>query len=215
MVCGLWLALLDYDPDSGVPFLTFKTRILWEQIHAYVRSMRSGYLVPSGTEYAKLREIMQLFRQYGEAQNGDGDAIHRIAEQAGRTDKTVRSYLAGGLRNERQTDFYHTLADEDGGEESAEDVTRDLTWEPESAYVLLEQNRTLMASFEALESAERDIVAGHIDFCKNCYGNLHEKLTFQELAYRNGLRSAEAAEQIYYKALNKLKRVMIEKGFGR
>lgn len=213
MACGLWLALLDYDPATGVPFLTFKTRILWEQVHEYVRSMRSGYTTPSGKEYAKLREIMQLFRQYGEAQ--DDDTIHRIAEQAGKTDKTVRSYLAGGLRNERQADFYHTLADEDGAEETAEDVTRNFTWEPESACVLLEQNRALMSAFEALENAERDIVAGHIDFCRECYGNRHEKRTFQELAYRNGLRSAEAAERIYYKALDKLKRAMIDKGFGR
>lgn len=72
-----------------------------------------------------------------------------------------------------------------------------------------------MAAFEALENVERDIVAGYTDFCKNCYGNRHDKYTFQELAYRNGLRSAEAAENIYYRALDKLKRAMIDQGFDR
>ena len=214
MVYGLWAAILKYDPALGVPFLTFKTRILWEQVHEYVRTMRSGYTVPSGKEYAKLREVMRLYHQYGEAQ--DAETIHQIAVQVDRTDKTVRSYLAGGLRNELQADFYHRPADaEDGDEETTEDVTRDLTWEPESAYFLLEQNRALMTAFEALESTERDIVAGYLDFCKRCYGNRHDKPTFQELAYRNGLRSAEAAENIYYKALDKLKRAMKDKGFDR
>jgi DNA-directed RNA polymerase specialized sigma subunit len=42
-VFGIVKALNSYELTRGVPFLTYKTRIMWEEIHEYIRSMRRGF----------------------------------------------------------------------------------------------------------------------------------------------------------------------------
>ena len=48
-VLGILRALEEYT-DTAVPFITFKTRIMWEEIHNYVRTMRTGFTVQSDDE---------------------------------------------------------------------------------------------------------------------------------------------------------------------
>lgn len=46
-VLGILRALEKYPPNCDTPFITYKTRIMWEEIHNYIRTMRTGFY---GTE---------------------------------------------------------------------------------------------------------------------------------------------------------------------
>lgn len=50
-VLGILRALEKYNPNCGTPFITYKTRIMWEEIHNYIRTMRTGFTVQSDDEY--------------------------------------------------------------------------------------------------------------------------------------------------------------------
>ena len=58
---GILRALEDYPKDWDAPFITYKTRIMWEEIHSYIRTMRTGFTVQSDDEYRNLRNIMRLY----------------------------------------------------------------------------------------------------------------------------------------------------------
>ena len=85
------------------------------------------YTIPSGDEYALLRKAMALYAKYG--YKSDDATISKIALEIGRTYKTTKQMITGGVRNMMFTEFYRQYADEDG-EEGAEDVTVDTTTEP-------------------------------------------------------------------------------------
>ena len=63
-VLGILRALEEYPKDCDTPFITYKTRIMWEEIHNYIRTMRTGFTVQSDDEYRNLRNIMRLFTAY-------------------------------------------------------------------------------------------------------------------------------------------------------
>ena len=60
-VLGILRALEEYPKDCETPFITYKTRIMWEEIHSYIRTMRTGFTVQSDDEYRNLRNIMRLY----------------------------------------------------------------------------------------------------------------------------------------------------------
>lgn len=63
-ILGLLQALDKYSIDCGTPFLTYKTRIMWDEVHRYIRTMRTGLTVPSDSEYKKVRKAMRLYSIY-------------------------------------------------------------------------------------------------------------------------------------------------------
>ena len=65
-----------------------------------------------------------------------------------------------------------------------------------------------MGAFEKLTLRQKNVVASHLDFCENCYG-IKEKLTFKDIATNNGLSSAEAAENVYKKAIRILREKVV------
>ena len=80
--------------------------------------------------YPVMKRIMAIYHQNGD--NGNNEAIQRIANEVGMEYKTVKQYLTIGLFNERRADFYKDY-DEDG-EETDEDVTVDYSSEPDKLY---------------------------------------------------------------------------------
>ena len=64
-IFGLLQALQNYDPEKGASFSTFQAYYTKEAIDDYIRTMRTGYTIPSGDEYALLRKAMALYAKYG------------------------------------------------------------------------------------------------------------------------------------------------------
>ena len=92
--------------------------------------------------------------------------------------------------------------------------------EPEFAFFAGRRSDMLFEAFGELEYRERDIVAARLDFCMECGQVLErdsngldrtkeKKPTFEDLANNYGLRSANAAEKIYYKAIEKLRGMIV------
>ena len=207
---GVLLALKTYNPQLGVPFKKYTERFIEKEIHDYVRTMRTGFTVQSSGVYLNLRKIMWLYHQNGD--KIDSETMAAMVESVKRSEKTVLSILTGGLNNENIVDFYKTYFDEDG-ENSNDDVTRELSFEPSSLFLGMEQRKSVMESFDELDYRERDILSAHFDFCPECFWIRHDKATFAEIAYNNELSSAEAAEVACRKALDKLIVSLQKKGF--
>lgn len=204
-ITGIYRALQSYSKESGTPFLTYKTRIMWDEIHDYVRTMRSGFTVESADVYSNLRKIMALYNKTGGKDNNG--IIKEISEAVNLSENRVREMLSGGLRNLSFVDFYRQYADEDS-EQSREDVTCDNTFEPCREVIHMEQHDVLFDAFDSLTYREREVVRAHLGFCDKCHTTRGEKnrpQTFYEIAIDHELSSAEAAENIYYKALTKMK----------
>ena len=104
-------------------------------------------------------------------------------------------------------DFYQ-IDDEENTEKTVEDVTVDRSLNPECLYFRKRRWDIVMGAFEKLTPRQKNVVASHLGFCENCYG-IKEKLTFKDIATNNGLSSAEAAENIYKKAVGILREKVI------
>ncbi len=68
----------------------------------------------------------------------------------------------------------------------------------------------MKGSFEQLTPRQKNVVASRCGICEFCYGN-KEEMKFKEIATNNGLASAEAAEQIYKKSVQKLRELFLNK----
>lgn len=211
-ITGIYRALQSYTKELGTPFLTYKTRIMWEEVHDYIRTMRSGFTVESADAYANLRKIMAIYnKNYGKMES---EIIRDISQAVNLSEKRVREILAGGLRNLSFIDFYKQYADEDS-EQSREDVTCDYTFEPCREVIHMEQHDALFEAFDSLTYREREIVRAHLGFCDKCHTTQGEKnrpQTFYEIAIDHELSSAEAAENIYRKAMERIRSKIMKNG---
>ena len=219
-IFGLLQALQNYDPEKGASFSTFQAYYTKEAIDDYIRTMRTGYTIPSGDEYALLRKTMALYAKYG--YKSDDATISKIALEIGRKPKTVREMITGGVRNMMFTEFYRQYADDDG-EEGAEDVTVDTTTEPSRMFYHERRLKTLCEAFDNLEYRERAIVAEHLGFCESCWSPHYieiingrkvkrefEETAFIDLAGKHGVVPS-SADRIYRVAIDKLRKALEDK----
>ena len=145
---------------------------------------------------------------------GDPEALQRISEEVGLSEKTASEILRSGFHNMQFVDFYRSYADEDS-EEGREDVTCDYTFEPCGELLRQELSEVVFGALEELSYREREVIRSHIGFCPDCHSMKSPKFrphTFQEIAYKNELSSAEAAENIYRKGINKMRDKLKKKG---
>ena len=217
-VMGMLNALQRYDITRGVPFLIFKELPAMNEVHAYIRTMRTGYTVQSSYADENLRKVMRKFAEH--EYRYDEDTIVAIAEETQISPKNVEEILMGGLLNMNMTDFYRHYGDEDS-EESLEEVAADGTSQTEELYLRIEKADKVMSTFESLNYRERAIVAEHLGFCRDCYAiHFHDvddldedgkpkrkprrKVPFIELAVEHSLASPDTADKTYRKALEKM-----------
>jgi RNA polymerase sigma factor (sigma-70 family) len=218
-IFGLLQALQNYDPEKGTSFNAFQTYYTKEAVDDYIRTMRTGYTVPSSDEYALLRKAMALYAKYG--YKSDDTTINKIALEIGRTYKTTKQMITGGVRNMMFTEFYRQYADEDG-EEGAEDVTVDTTTEPSRMCYHERRLKILCEAFDNLEYRERAIVAEHLGFCENCWSTHYIEIAngkkvmqkfkgvaFIDLAGEHGVVPS-SVDRIYRGAIDKLRKALEE-----
>lgn len=218
-VFGLLQALQNYDPEKGSFFNSFQAHYTKRAIDDYIRTIRTGYTVPTDAEYSLLRKAMALYAEYD--YKNDDETINKIALAIGRKPNTARKMIAGGMRNMMFTEFYRQYADEDG-EESAEDVTVDTTTEPSRMFYHERRLKILCEAFNNLEYRERAIVAEHLGFCDNCWSTRYiaeengkkvkrkfKKTAFIDLAGEHGVVPSSAG-RIYRGAIDKLRQALEE-----
>lgn len=194
-ILGLLQALDKYSIDCGIPFLTYKTRIMWDEVHRYIRTMRTGLTVPSDSEYKKVRKAMRLYSIYKK----DPNALKKISKAIGVKEDPASQILQGALRNQQFVDFYRQYADDDG-EESREEICGDDTYEPLRTLVQKELTETLFSAYNALSYKEQEVIRIRTGVCPDCHRVQNRKYkspTFYETAITIGLSSAEATEKIY------------------
>jgi len=163
-VSGIWLALLEYEPDRGVPFVAFMQRFMQEQILDYVRIMRPTLTVPKDSAYRTQRRIMAVFSSLGG--RFDDETIAGVAQRLGIKEDTVSKHIRLALRSQ-DTVSIESLAEneEDGGSEK---LYANSMSEPEYAFFAGRRSDMLFEAFDELEYRERDIVAARLDFCMEC-----------------------------------------------
>lgn len=148
---------------------------------------------------------MRLYAVYNSKDNPE--TLKRISDEVGLSKKTVSEILRSGFHNMQFIDFYRSYADEDS-EESRENVTYDYTFEPCRELLRQERSEAVFGTLDELTYREREVIRSHIGFCPDCHSMKSSKFrphTFQEIVYKNELSSAEAAENIYHKGLDKMR----------
>ena len=221
-VLGMMEALQHYDISRGVPFLSFKEFYAMNAVHAYIRSMRTGYTSQSSYADAQLRTVMWKFSELG--YRYDEEVINTISKETGISSKNVNEILLGGYINMNRADFYRQYGEEDS-EESLEEVVADGTSQTEELYLRIERAEEVMSTFEGLNYRERAIVADHLGFCRDCYATYYydqddldedgkpkckprRKVPFIELAVEHGLASPDTADKTYRRALEKMRKAL-------
>ena len=198
------------------------------EVHEYIRKMRRGFTVQSFDEYLKLRKAMRLFYENGE--KTDDKAMEKIAEKIGETKDRAKEIIRSGIQNTQIVDLYRQYNEEDG-EESSEEIAPDSTSQPDALCIKIERANLVMDVFEdTLNYRERALVSEHLGFCRDCYStelpdyeNLDYKgdptyvqrkpKTFEELAFDHRVSSPATADKNYRKALNKMKKKLLETGY--
>lgn len=204
-VTGIFKALQSYDKAEHGSFLTCKVRIMWNEIHEYIRQMRTGYTVPSESKYRTLRRIMRLYSEHGYS-NG---AISRISNEVKLSEDNVKSIIASGIENMNIVDFYVSYADEKS-EETLTDVTSDTDFEPLRILLENEKANYVREAFYRLDYRERLVVSEYLSFCHDCFKLKPKKTKLSEIAIKLCL-TPDAVENEYKKAIKKMRKYLTDK----
>lgn len=204
-VTGIFKALQGYDKAEHGSFLTYKVRIMWNEIHEYIRQMRTGYTVPSESKYRTLRCIMRLYSEYGYS----SEAISRISKEVKLSENNVKSIIASGIENMNIVDFYASYADEES-KETMTDVTSDTDFEPLKVLLENEKANYVREAFYRLDYRERLVVSEYLAFCPDCLKLKPKKTKLSEIATKLCL-TPDAIENEYKKAINKMRKYLADK----
>lgn len=207
-VQGLLEALDGYEKEKG-PFIPYAERTVERAMHDYVRTMRTGCSVPNDTEYYLLRKAMRLFAEHGE--KTDDETIAAIAAAIHREPKTALEMIRSGMQN------MHVLElDRDVGDEEEPVEVGSLIDEPSALFFQAYQMDTLYDAFWRLDLREREIVSAHLGFCPECFstkdrvGKRIERQTFEDIMLLFGLSSPDTVDKAYRRALEKLRKALVE-----
>ena len=218
LALGLHKALQSYDPALGVPFMIYKNRFIKSEIHNYIRTMRTGYSVPTAAKYAVLRKTMALYNELGK--KSDEATLERIAREIRHSVKYTREVIAAGLRMQSFVDFFVLYTDSDG-EEAREDVTTDNSTNPEQAFFAALRSDAVLNVFESLDYRERMLVAAHLGFCPECYETYEikekggapilaprKKKSLVDLSIEHELADPDSVHEILERAYGKMRKKM-------
>ena len=203
-VTGIFKALQSYDKDTHGNFITYKVRIMWNEIHEYIRQMRTGLTVPSENKYRTLRQIMRLYGEYGYST----EAIRKISKEVNLSVKNVKEILLSGIENMNIADFYVSYADEES-EETLTDITSDTDFEPLRVLLANERFNYVKEAFERLDYRERLVVSEYLSFCPDCFKLKPKKVKLSDMAVKLCL-TPDAIENVYKKAIKKMRKYLEE-----
>ena len=200
--------LPDYAPEKGAEYATYIYPFIRDAMLRF-RMGEEQWSVSSLTSYKMLRTMAWLY-------HNTKDAIAEFSKKYNCDLALAEEYLkvVRGIRN--QQPFFVTEQDEDG-EETGEDVTRDYSWN--YADILWDgiQAEKVRKAFEKLNYREQTLLEKRLAICMTCgrVGSWKNRPTFEELAVMFEGSSASGAERAYRKAAEHLTLMLVENGGNR
>ena len=197
--------LPDYAPEKGAEYATYIYPFIRDAMLRF-RMGEEQWSVSSLTSYKMLRTMAWLY-------HNTKDAIAEFSKKYNCDLALAEEYLkvVRGIRN--QQPFFVTEQDEDG-EETGEDVTRDDSWN--YADILWDgiQAEKVRKAFEKLNYREQTLLEKRLAICMTCgrVGSWKDRPTFEELAVMFEGSSASGAERAYRKAAEHLTLLLVENG---
>ena len=197
--------LPDYDPQKGAEYATYIYPFIRDAMLRF-RMGEEQWSVSSLTSYKMLRTMAWLY-------HNTKDAVDEFAKKYDCDLALAEEYLkvVRGIRS--QQPFFVTEQDEDG-EETGEDVTRDDSWN--YADILWDgiQAEKVRKAFEKLNYREQTLLEKRLAICMTCgrVGSWKDRPTFEELAVMFEGSSASGAERAYRKAAEHLTLLLVENG---
>ena len=207
------LAMLEclesYDPYKGAEFLTYAHHAIGNTL-IQCRMMEESGSFASLDEYKRVRGIAWLYNETGKSM---GEVVREYAAREGCSEETAEQYLTVARLNRSQVSLYVTAQDEDG-EETGEDVTRDDSWDYTAILWNGTQAEAVRAAFEKLSYREQRLLEERNAICMTCgrVSPLPKRKTFEELAVMFEGSTASGAKRAYHKAVEKLTVLLVETG---
>ena len=208
-VLAMLECLESYAPYKGAEFLTYAHHAIGNAL-IQCRMMEESGSFSSLDDYKRVRGIAWLHNETGKSK---GEIVSDYAQKEGCSEETAEQYLAVARLNRSQVSLYVTAQDEDG-EETGEDVTRDDSWDYTAILWNGTQAIAVQAAFEKLTYREQRLLEERNAVCMTCgrVSPLSEHKTFEELAVMFEGSTASGAERAYRKAVEKLTVLLVEAG---
>lgn len=219
-VFALLKALQNYDITKSKSFESYYTDFYIKRaVHEYVRTMRTGYTIPTEDEDARLRKIMALYREND--YRNDDETIAKIATELHLKPKKVIEIISAGIRNMNYTEFYKNLAD-DESEVREEEYIADSYSDPLTMLLSAMRKEAVHEVFNKLNYEEQYMVANRLGFCMDCFSDYYmdntvtdkdgnprkvkfKKMTYLDLANTFGKSSPDTAYQTVNRAYAKMR----------
>ena len=199
-----------YDRYDPARFLDYKLEVL--QMLLFCRMMGEAGSFASLAEYRRVRKIGAIYNDSGKNR---AEVVSEFAVQSGYMDESVSAdeLLTIAQRNRSIVSLYRTEQDEDG-EETGEDVTRDDSWNYAEILWNGIQAKAVTAAFEQLSYKEQWYLEKRNAICMTCgrVSPLSTQSTFEDLAVDFEGTTASGAERFYRRTLDKLRLKLLESG---
>jgi len=208
-VLAMLECLESYDPYKGAEFFTYAHHAIGNAL-IQCRMMEERGSFSSLDEYKRVRGIAWLYNETGKSK---GEVVSEYAKKEGCSDETAEQYLTVARLNRSQVSLYVTAQDEDG-EETGEDVTRDDSWDYTAILWNGIQAEAVRATFEKLTYREQRLLEERNAICMTCgrVSPISERTSFEELAVMFEGSTASGAERAYQRAVEKLTVLLVEAG---
>lgn len=153
-----------YDRYDPARFLDYKLEVL--QMLLFCRMMGEAGSFASLAEYRRVRKIGAIYNDSGKNR---AEVVSEFAVQSGYMDESVSAdeLLTIAQRNRSIVSLYRTEQDEDG-EETGEDVTRDDSWNYAEILWNGIQAKAVTAAFEQLSYKEQWYLEKRNAICMTC-----------------------------------------------
>ena len=206
-VLAMLECLESYDPYKGAEFLTYAHHAIGNAL-IQCRMMEESGSFSSLDEYKRVRGIAWLYNETGKSK---GEVVSEYAKKEGCSDETAEQYLTVARLNRSQVSLYVTAQDEDG-EETGEDVTRDDSWDYTAILWNGIQAEAVRATVEKLTYREQRLLEERNAICMTCgrVSPISERKSFEELAVMFEGSTASGAERAYRRAVEKLTVLLVE-----
>ena len=208
-VLAMLECLESYDTYKGAEFLTYAHHAIGNAL-IQCRMMEESGSFSSLDEYKRVRGVAWLYSESGKTK---GEVVSEYAQKEGCSEGIAEQYLAAARLNRSRVPLYVTAQDEDG-EETGEDVTRDDSWDYTAILWNGAQAKTVQAAFRKLTYREQRLLAERNAVCITCgrVSPISERKSFEELAVMFEGSTASGAERAYRKAVEKLTALLVEAG---
>ncbi len=207
----LLYCLPKFGPEQETEFLKYAKHYIRDGL-LFCRMIGEAGSFASLAEYRRVRQIGAIYNNSGKSR---AEVVSEFAAQSGYKDESgsADELLTIARRNRSIVSLYRTEQDEDG-EETGEDVTRDDSWNYADILWNGIQAKAVAAAFAQLSYKEQWYLEKRNAICMTCgrVSPLSTQSTFEDLAVDFEGTTASGAERFYRRTLDKLRLKLLESG---